>query len=772
MAAEAPEALAELRAAVADGRVEVVGASYGQPYGLFHGGESNARQLIYGARAARRLLGVWPKAFWEEEFDFFPQLPQMLRAAGFDNANLFFQWTWHTPEVPLEEAPLILWEGADGTRIPTLAKTALALHQWPEDFDGILERAVRGGGLAPRALVQWLELMPSPDWMCRSELLLPRLKELAADPRFDFQPMTQSQAVAALTSAAGLGGPPVRAYRMDQVWHGMSLGKNGDQKLRQSRQGEAALLRAESLAAVAGLCGRPYASWDVYPAWELEEGWRELLAAQHHDNHECEGLCGAIGDRSFERSFGLAEEVAERTLHALAERMPDPGDEGGVLIFNPLGWERRMGDLLVPPLGWASLGAGSQHGMRRPVVAKESRLWAVGNGVGYVSAVRKSGRIFFVSHGESSEVQFAGEGMNPPQLRVQGTEVPWLFQGPKDEKDAIALTWREAEGDAELVCRLAVDDESDGVVMAWSAERLPFFDPGFGGALELFFPVGRTRAIRADTPYAAQETLPGGKVRRKYPEGDWMTSPQWYETVEGAITAHSFVDLELESGDRLLIAHDGSAQWFARPDGIACVLTLRDPWDERRWEDGFEASFLLIPHAGLSASACWRIAQQFRRPLNLTEILDGGGPAALPESFGALRCTPENVAVTAFHREQKSATAHLQRPFTGGAVRNPYVVRLVELDNQAAEVCLTVAGPVAAAARVNLLGEVIEELHAEPAPAEPNDLPGVQRQSLRFRMRPREIATIMLDLVPGRHQPRNLDQHRAVWATAHKVPQD
>src|SRR5690349_21132944 len=102
MAGECPEVLATLRAAIEGGKVEPVGCSYGQPYGLFHGGESNVRQLTHGVRTVRRLLGVRPRSFWEEEFDFFPQLPQMLRSAGFTGASLYFQWTWHTPEVPFE----------------------------------------------------------------------------------------------------------------------------------------------------------------------------------------------------------------------------------------------------------------------------------------------------------------------------------------------------------------------------------------------------------------------------------------------------------------------------------------------------------------------------------------------------------------------------------------------------------------------------------------------------------------------------------------------
>ena len=150
----------------------MVGASYGQPYGLFHGGESNVRQRIYGVRTALRLLGPRPRTFWEEEFDFFPQLPQLLGGVGMRHASLYFQWTWHTPAVPWESIPAVWWEGQDGTRLLTATRNKLNLHQWPEDFAALL------AGSTPRempvpGIVQWLELMPSPDWMCRAELLLP-----------------------------------------------------------------------------------------------------------------------------------------------------------------------------------------------------------------------------------------------------------------------------------------------------------------------------------------------------------------------------------------------------------------------------------------------------------------------------------------------------------------------------------------------------------------------------------------------------------------------
>jgi alpha-mannosidase len=332
LAVEAPEALDALRRAVQEGTVEVVGASYGQPYGLFHGGESNVRQRVYGVRAVLRLLGVRPKTFWEEEFDFFPQLPQLLKGVGFDYASLFFQWTWHTPEAPKETLPAIWWVSMDGSRLLTAPKSPLNLHQWPEDFDELLASPLPREMPVP-GIVQWLELMPSPDWMCRAELMLLPLQALKNRPEYELRFVTLSEYLEAAREHA-----EERHYTLDDVFHGMSLGKNGDLFRRLSRRSEQRLLAAESLSALAGLFGRPYPSWDVYPTWELEEAWRELLAAQHHDNDECEGLCGHIGRRSYERSLALSGHVIERTVRLLAKRTPGPA--GRLVAFNPLGWSR------------------------------------------------------------------------------------------------------------------------------------------------------------------------------------------------------------------------------------------------------------------------------------------------------------------------------------------------------------------------------------------------------------------------------------------------
>src|SRR3954451_7853955 len=271
LASEEPAAVDKLRAAIEEGRVEVVGSSFGQPYALFHHGESAVRQLTYGLRSAARVLGVRPRSFWEEEFYFFPQLPQLLKDTGYRYASLFFQWTWHTPEVPKETVPSIRWTGIDGSQVLTLPRSELNLHQWPED----VEELIGSGKLAvPSVPVvqQWLELLPSPEWMCRSELVVPGVRSLFTTSGIDFRPGTLSTVLDAVAHLA-----EDRAYAMDDVFHGMSLGKNGNLHHQTSMRAENTLLAAEAFSVIAGNLGRPYPHWGKYPAWELEEGWRELL---------------------------------------------------------------------------------------------------------------------------------------------------------------------------------------------------------------------------------------------------------------------------------------------------------------------------------------------------------------------------------------------------------------------------------------------------------------------------------------------------------------
>src|SRR5690606_20460960 len=110
--------------------------------------------------------------------------------------------------------------------------------------------------------------------------------------------------------------------------------------------------------------------------------------------------------------------------------------------------------------------------------------------------------------------------------------------------------------------------------------------------------------VRADMPgsvHGVQGSITG---KRKYPEGDWMTSPQWFEDVRGSIVGATFFDLVDADGSGVLITHDGSQQAFRTQRGIEVVLNAYDPWDESRYDvpSPSPALFVIEPHGPMRDS--------------------------------------------------------------------------------------------------------------------------------------------------------------------------
>jgi len=753
MAAESPDALQELRNAVQRGQLEVVGASYGQPYGLFQGGESNVRQRIYGVRGVQRLLGVRPKTFWEEEFDFSPQLPQLLKGVGYEYASLFFQWTWHTPHIPYEDIPTVWWEGLDGSRILTSTRNKLNLHQWPEDFAGILEQPIVKS-MPDAGIVQWLELMPSPDWMCRSELLLPQLHDLIADPRFELRFVTLGEYVETARQHA-----EVRRYTLDDVFHGMSLGKNGDYFRRLSRRAEQSLLAAESLSALSALFGRPYPHWDAYPLWELEEAWRETLSAQHHDNEECEGLCGHVGRYSYERSLSLSGHVVERSLALLAARVT--AEPGATLVYNPLGWEREAavdGQMVtVPALGYCV--AGESRSVAPVTVDETPDAITLRRRTLSVTVDKGRGVITQITSADFPDgVVMADSPLLTLRMTVDGQAYTFDEAVVCVDGEAVVIERGAANG-ARLTIRVALAAELEAVDVHYTAAGLPRTDGRVAAALKtaLRFDLPELTLIH-DHPYGISELKAlGKKYLRKYPTGEWMTSAQEFEEVENPFTALQLLDFT--SGDRgLLYLHDGSQAFLRDGDTVYNVLTMYDPWDEDYFIDKLDAHFRLIPHGAISHGQRWKLAQEFTRPVLTTTVRQSSGE--LPAHFIGIECSAANVAVTAFYREDKDKGRGFEH-YAGAGIHLPYIVRLVEFDGADSNVTLRLPGPVAAAFKTNLLGETERELDVTPD--------GPQWSEVSFSLRPYEIATVYADLVAGRKIPRNLDEHRSVWATIHRV---
>lgn len=328
--------------------------------------------------------------------------------------------------------------------------------------------------------------------------------------------------------------------------------------------------------------------------------------------------------------------------------------------------------------------------------------------------------------------------------------------------------------------------------------RLPQPDGGLNAALRLpIVPRFQLHSVRTDSAYAAHAVQGGGAVSRKYPTGDWMTSPQWFDRVSGAMHSSTFVDLIDERGHGFTVFHDSTQQWFRTDAGVEAVLLAYDPWDEVRYEPDDSVCLRIVPHAGLKDSARARLAAEFLDSPTVHwndhpgPVGGGGAPEdhPIPPVFSPVDIAgDDNILCHALYRDSMKSGEHLpdwagheMARRSDGKCTHPHVVRLVEWDAEPGTAVLKCPGEIAAAAKTNLMGEVGPHVGGgedttwlEPEPCDPPEwavgleMPGGWNQ-VRVPMKPREIATVMLDLVLGRKQWRDLDAKRQVWAKIHKT---
>src|SRR5690606_25949825 len=304
---------------------------------------------------------------------------------------------------------------------------------------------------------------------------------------------------------------------------------------------------------------------------------------------------------------------------------------------------------------------------------------------------------------------------------------------------------RKGANGAALLIDVSLAPELDAVDLRFYAENLPRPDGGVNAALRASYRFNLPDVtLIHDHPYGVSEIRAEGTYLRKYPSGEWMTSPQWFEEVENPFTALQLLDFI--SGDRgVLLLHDGSQAFQRHGDRVVNILTLYDPWDEDYFVDRPDARVRLVPHGPMTHARRWRLAQEFVRPVFVARSDRPAGD--LPPVLGSVWCDAPGVAVTAFYREAEEAGAYLEN-YAGSGMGFPYVLRLVEFNGEETTARVRLPGPVAAAYKTNLMGEVERRLDvttrsvADATPAEWSEL--------EVTLRPHEIATFYVDLVYGR----------------------
>jgi len=332
LAEEDPEYIGVLRDLLDRRLMELPGGTFGQAESQVFGYESALRQLTFGQAAYRKHLGRGVDTFIVEEQNFFPQLPQLLKLAGFKYASVQFQNSGTPDPVPQD---LILWEAMDGTTIPTIPNHPGMLscaRQW-KPYDEVI--AQMKGHKAP-LVYQWMEIWPPGlDW---GASIAPYAEAIHGAEAKGFRQMLLTEYI---EWALGRCAPPKMRMPLDKSNYNNNFFQGGwgyenERTARYSNQCESLLLAAETLCAGGGAA----VVADKLGS-RLRDLWARLLRSQNHDPYLAGSLPAYIdGLRSYQSEIAMQQlAIVHRALREEGglDAPLKTGDEN-VHIFNPCPW--------------------------------------------------------------------------------------------------------------------------------------------------------------------------------------------------------------------------------------------------------------------------------------------------------------------------------------------------------------------------------------------------------------------------------------------------
>jgi alpha-mannosidase len=334
---------------VTDGRLAIVGGMYVQPEVAEPSGEALVRQILLGQQWLQTTLGVRARCGWFiDTFGQIPQIPQILRLAGYD-AYVF--WRDIPPDYAIESLPADFYcESPDGTRILThwLAGgysfsngqiRAVAEHSRTEDlllpYGSDVSRPTADSAAIRRDVETRLGNLDMAAGRVRVATAPEYFEALRRAPgplpvvRLDFN-------------------PPQRAQDLRGTYDNRIELKN------RNRAAEQALYSAECLAAIASVAGH------AYPAAEFKDLWGKLLFTHFHDI-----MGGSHSDPVYLGAMERLESVLAQTepISAASLRQIVPGAaEGGEWFsaFNTLSVQRSERCRVRLPRSKLAEGAGLQ----------------------------------------------------------------------------------------------------------------------------------------------------------------------------------------------------------------------------------------------------------------------------------------------------------------------------------------------------------------------------------------------------------------------------
>jgi hypothetical protein len=342
LATVAPDTVDTMREMAAKGRLAFVGGDYSQPHGHLFSGELNYRQLEIGLRVFAELVGYRVTCAFHQETCAHDQMPQLLRAFGFESAvppdftHTIIPLSLPGPSLiadgtmrgyrPVARDSAPRWSGLDGTTIPLVIPGIFRNDEYHRGLYRISDLC-----------------LDAPDLNEVEESRVERVRGIGEFVLLDAQAREE------------IGQhPPSWDARLVSYWS-YSEGQWAEAMYRGIRSTESQLLAEETLHALYGSALRE----------ELDADWRTVLAAMHHDVHWIEVIhlkrtylqrLEAVASRSREASarlVGLDGNRAQRSTRedtlAVINTLPLPRHEVVILrAFGsvPRGVERLDGRLV------------------------------------------------------------------------------------------------------------------------------------------------------------------------------------------------------------------------------------------------------------------------------------------------------------------------------------------------------------------------------------------------------------------------------------------
>ncbi|WP_420455653.1 alpha-mannosidase [Rubrivirga sp.] len=334
-----PDLFARVQARVAEGRWEIIGASWLEPDCNITGGESLVRQILHGQRFWQEHFGRTSDVMWlPDTFGYAWALPQILAKSGIDTF-VTQKLTWNNENTfPYGHFE---WEGVDGTRVRCTFPQVYVARVTPETIATFYQRIPEtetveglmflygygdGGGGPVREDVEIGE----------------RLGDVPGFPRCTFS--TARDALDKIRDEAD--GIAERTGRDVPVWKGELYLESHRGTLttharvkKGNRDGELRLREAEVWASLAA-AQTDYA----YPADALDAAWKNVLLNQFHDivpGTSIEPVYDGVHAR-YAETLATADRALADALAALL------GDGEQVAVVNSLGH---------PVTDWVEVGA-------------------------------------------------------------------------------------------------------------------------------------------------------------------------------------------------------------------------------------------------------------------------------------------------------------------------------------------------------------------------------------------------------------------------------